>query len=346
MAVAPLDQLHTHQPPAHVRLVQEALVAWYRQAGRPLPWRQTRDAYAVLVSEMMLQQTQVDRVIPSWHAWLGRFPTLQALAAATRADAIRQWSGLGYNLRAVRLHEIAREAVERWGGRLPDTQQGLLALKGVGPYTAAAVACFAFARPVAMVDTNVRRVLARVFLGQPRAAPGEERTIQALASAVLPAHCAYEWNQALMDLGAGICTVHRPACLVCPLLDLCAAAPAMGAWPAERQRRLQEARAAYEPVARHRADRHRQRRGRVVAALRALAPGEALALDELGPRIEAEFSAADLRWLDELVRKLAVEGLVVLEPAPAAGAAATPTGDPPRPGQGQGQADRPRARLP
>src|SRR5919199_971616 len=131
-------------PEQKVRAVQAAVLAWYRQGHRDLPWRRTRDPYAILVSEVMLQQTQVERVLPKYVAWMERYPTLAALAAASRAEVIRSWAPLGYNLRAVRLHEIARQAVEQHGGRLPETMEGLLALKGIGRDTAGAVACFAF----------------------------------------------------------------------------------------------------------------------------------------------------------------------------------------------------------
>ena len=145
----------------HVAAVQGALLAWYALHGRDLPWRRTRDPYAILVAEVMLQQTQVDRIAPRWRAWLEQFPTLRDLAAASRADVIRAWQGLGYNLRAVRLHEIARQVTDEGGGMLPRTLDGLLALRGIGRYTAGAVACFAYEQPVSMVDTNVRRVLSR-----------------------------------------------------------------------------------------------------------------------------------------------------------------------------------------
>src|SRR5499427_9332608 len=152
---------------AEVARVQAALLEWYARQARDLPWRRTRDPYAILVAEVMLQQTQVDRVIPKWHAWLERFPGLADLAAATRADAIRAWQGLGYNLRAVRLHSIARQVMDEYGGELPRSVEGLLTLDGVGRYTAGAVACFAYEQPVSMVDTNVRRVLSRVFEVEP-----------------------------------------------------------------------------------------------------------------------------------------------------------------------------------
>src|ERR1051326_6326215 len=175
---------------ADVARVQAGPVAWYRQQARDLPWRHTRDPYAILVSEVMLQQTQVDRVIPKWFAWLARFPTLADLASEPRAEAIRAWQGLGYNVRAVRLHSIAAQAVAEYGGELPRTLEGLMRLKGIGRYTAGAVACFAYGQPVAMVDTNVRRVLSRVFDVEPT-------RVDAIAQSVVPEHQAYAWNQAL-----------------------------------------------------------------------------------------------------------------------------------------------------
>src|SRR5579871_3718068 len=192
-------------------LVQTALLAWYAGQARDLPWRRTRDPYAILVAEVMLQQTQVDRVIPKWHAWLERFPSLADLARASRADAIRAWQGLGYNRRAVRLHAIAMQTVNEFGGELPRSVDGLLRLAGVGRYTAGAVACFAYEQPVAMVDTNVRRVLSRVF----GVAPAQ---VEAMAQSVIPSDSAWAWGQALMDLGATVCRASQPLCLVCPLL--------------------------------------------------------------------------------------------------------------------------------
>jgi A/G-specific adenine glycosylase len=207
---------------------QGRLLAWYAAEGRShLPWRHTRDPYAVLVSEVMLQQTQVDRVLPKYREFLGRFPTLQALAAAPASEAIKAWAGLGYNMRAVRLHEIARQAVAEYGGALPGTLDGLLALKGIGRYTAGAVACFAFGLPVATVDTNIRRVLWRAFHGiEPAVWPSGEKAVRealALAEWALPPDRAYDWQQALMDLGATVCAARRPACERCPLRDCCAA---------------------------------------------------------------------------------------------------------------------------
>jgi A/G-specific adenine glycosylase len=194
--------------------VQGRLLEWYAQHARDLPWRRTRDPYAILVAEVMLQQTQVDRVIPKWHAWLEQFPSIAALARASRADAIRAWQGLGYNMRAVRLHAIATQVAAKYDGDLPRTVDGLLALKGIGRYTAGAIACFAYEQPVAMVDTNIRRVLSRVFSVEPG-------VVETLADALIPERAAYAWNQGLMDLGATLCRASQPLCLVCPLVAEC-----------------------------------------------------------------------------------------------------------------------------
>ncbi|MGH2354456.1 MAG: A/G-specific adenine glycosylase, partial [Chloroflexota bacterium] len=169
-------------PAEKVAAVRQAILEWYRRGHRDLPWRRTRDPYAILVSEIMLQQTQVDRVIPKYHQFLEWYPTLAALAAAPRAEVIRNWSPLGYNLRAVRLHEIARQAVERFGGRLPDTVEGLLSLNGIGPYTAGAVACFAFGQSEPALDTNVRRALGRIFAADVPGAGRDDRLAWQLAA--------------------------------------------------------------------------------------------------------------------------------------------------------------------
>ena len=207
---------------------QRGLLAWYRRHGRDLPWRRTREPYRVLVSEIMLQQTQVDRVLPKYRQFLDRYPTMQALADAPVGDVRRLWYPLGYNIRPVRLHAIAREAVARYGGRLPDTAATLRRLPGIGRYTAGAILAFAHGRDVAVLDTNVRRVLGRVFLGPRRLRRLRgEKALWDLAESLVPRGRGYDFNQALMDFGATWCTPRRPRCTRCPMRGFCATYPAL-----------------------------------------------------------------------------------------------------------------------
>ncbi len=288
--------------------VQARLLAWFAAHGRDLPWRRTRDPYEILVAEMMLQQTGVERVLPKWQAWLDTFPTLEALAAAPRGEVIRLWSGLGYNSRAVRLQEIARQAVERYGGRLPDTAEALRELKGIGPYTAGAVLCFAYERDVAFIDTNVRRVLTRVFVGaEGTYTPLTESAASELAERVLPRGQSWAWHQALMDLGATVCVDGKPACLVCPLQEPCRAAFQAG-------RVAREGRAAYKAPRKEGPWQSSTRyyRGRIVEALRALAPGERIPLAELVARVKPDATDDESALLRDLAARLAADGLAAL----------------------------------
>jgi A/G-specific adenine glycosylase len=328
--------------------VWRALLAWYAAEGRAhLPWRETHDPYAILVSEIMLQQTQVERVLPKYREFLERYPTFAALAAEPVSEAIKAWAGLGYNQRAVRLHGIARQVVEEFGGQLPNTLDGLMALTGIGRYTAGAVACFAFERPVATVDTNIRRVLWRVFRGVEKLPwPGGEsaaRMYLELAEWALPREQVYDWQQALMDLGAQVCLARKPLCERCPLRDHCAAyaeTAQVALFPSgEALARLRDERAASEnsPPARRVAEsgapygaglREKRRtqketlpfeqtsryyRGRIVDALRELPPDARLPLAALGPRIKPDFTEADLPWLRKLAQGLARDGLARLQ---------------------------------
>jgi A/G-specific adenine glycosylase len=205
--------------PSRRRLGREALRAWYAPRGDAYPWRGSHDPYAVLVSEVMLQQTQASRVVPAFGSFLRRFPTVRALAAAARGDVVREWGGLGYNRRAVRLSEAARVVVRDHGGRIPRDPVALRELPGVGPYTAAAVASLGFGEPVAVVDTNVRRVVSRVHLGiDGHEVPAVQ--VGALADAWLDRDDPIAWNQALMDLGREVCRPN-PRCDVCPLAGVC-----------------------------------------------------------------------------------------------------------------------------
>ena len=205
------------------RAFRRRLLAWYGRKGRDLPWRRTRDPYRILVSEVMLQQTQVSRVIPKYREWLRRYPSIASLAGASAGEVRETWYPLGYNIRPLRLRAIARTVVRRHRGRLPRSRDGLLALPGIGAYTAGAVMSFAFGQDAAVLDTNVRRVLRRVWAGEETSV--SDQALWDLAERLLPQGRAYDFNQALMDLGATVCTARRPGCGVCPLARMCASYP-------------------------------------------------------------------------------------------------------------------------
>jgi len=205
------------------RAFRRKLLAWYARHARDLPWRRTRDPYRVLVSEVMLQQTQVSRVTEYYPRFLERFPTLEHLARA-RPKAVReQWDGLGYYSRAANLHALAREVVRGYEAKLPDDPAELLKLPGVGRYTAGAVASFAYEKPVPAVDTNVRRVIGRVFVGEGAKRLRGEGAIWRLAAALVPPDGKRAWklNQALMELGAVVCVARKPKCPECPVVTEC-----------------------------------------------------------------------------------------------------------------------------
>src|SRR5437764_1899000 len=296
--------------------VHLSLLQWYAAEHRDLPWRSTHDPYAILVSEMMLQQTQVQRVLPKYEQFLAEFPTLADLAAAPTADVISAWVPLGYNMRAVRLQSIARQVMNEYDESIPDTIEELLTLKGIGRYTAGAIACFAFKKQVAMVDTNIHRVLHRIFLSldlsEPRLTNDQRLTF---AEQVLPDDKAYDWNQALMDLGATTCTSANPQCSRCPLQDTCKTYAEMsqyGLFPSgtvlRQLRKVAEKKEAYQkqPFT----STNRYFRGRIVDHLCSLPEGQRVPLTLLGPKIKQEFQEEDLIWLQQLVEKLAKDGLV------------------------------------
>jgi len=213
-------------PPAERQRFRRTLLRWYDRNGRDLPWRRTDDPYHILVSEIMLQQTQVDRVLPKYHEWLGKFPSLHALARAHEDAAVRTWYPLGYNIRPRRLHAIAREAVTRFGGELPADEDTLRSFKGIGPYTAGALMSFAFRKRAPILDTNVARVLFRVVIGR-----GDPKSHQArkhlwkVSALMVPHKRAFDFNQAIMDFGALVCTARRPKCEHCPMAGMCRAYP-------------------------------------------------------------------------------------------------------------------------
>lgn len=276
-----------------------ALNAWFAHAARPLPWRAAdMSPWAVFVSEFMLQQTQVARVTPRWEAWITRWPTPAALATEPPSEAVRAWDRLGYPRRALWLHRAAVEMVERHGGQVPAGLDELLALQGVGPYTARAVAAFAFGRRHPVVDTNTRRVLARAVAGQAEAAPPSTARDLAAMTAQLPESDAEArvFNAAAMELGATVCTARAPRCDECPIAAACAWRRAgYPRYDGPRKR----AQARFEGS-------DRQVRGRVMRELRAAhRPVTRQELDSL---------SSDAAQLERAVDGLVVDGLAVVRP--------------------------------
>ncbi|MFC9971381.1 A/G-specific adenine glycosylase [Spirillospora sp. NPDC127200] len=265
------------------------VLAWYGEHARDLPWR-APDAtpWGVLVSEIMLQQTPVVRVLPVWDAWTARWPTPAALAAEPSGEAVRAWGRLGYPRRALRLHAAAQAIVERHGGEVPDDHAALLDLPGIGAYTAAAVASFAYRQRHAVLDTNVRRVLARLVSGVEYPPKTQTRAEVAIAESLLPLDppTAARWSVAVMELGALVCTARSPRCVDCPVLDKCewqlAGYPAYDGPPRKGQ--------TY-------AGTDRQCRGRLLAVLR----------ESEEP---VEKPALDIVWSDAVQRERALDGLI------------------------------------
>ncbi len=219
----PAKSTPTTRKPPSVQRFTRALLAWYRKSARDLPWRRTRDPYEVIVSEFMLQQTQVSRVLEYYPRFLKRFPTVYKLAAAKPRVVMEAWEGLGYYARARNLHALAKE-VSGVGGQMPDDPEELMKLPGVGRYTAGAVASFAYEKPVPAVDTNVARVIERYFTGKRETRNGKRTNqIWAIAGAIVPKNGRRAWafNQAIMELGARVCVARKPRCPECPVRSRC-----------------------------------------------------------------------------------------------------------------------------
>ena len=278
-------------------LYAEPVLAWYARHARDLPWRAPgATPWSVLVSEIMLQQTPVARVWPEYLRWIARWPTPAALAAEPAGEAIRQWGRLGYPRRALRLHETATILTARHGGKVPADRDTLLALPGIGSYTAAAVASFAFGQRHAVLDTNVRRVLARLVAGQPRAAATPSVAERRLAESLLPAEpaVAARWSVAVMELGALVCTAASPRCDTCPVAGDCAWLAA--GRPEEPKNSREPAEAAGRRTQRYDGT-DRQCRGRLLAVLR----------DSGVPVSRADFDAV---WPGQAQLARALDGLI------------------------------------
>ena len=297
-------KVHSDVQPARFGLIQANLLQWFETNARDLPWRRTRDPYAILVSEVMLQQTQVDRVLPYYARFLERFPTVHDLAAAPTAEVIRIWSGLGYNRRAVNLQRAAMVVVNELEGRFPDDPIELKKLPGIGSYTAGAIAAFANEHDVAFLDTNMRRVISRVVFGS-ESVP-ESEALEAANALVPPGH-GWTWNQALIEFGALQCTARRPACIVCPLRETCAARPTMQATLGRKSSQVRKTAVPFENTTRY-------YRGRIVETLRGLPQHDrtGIALAELGSIVQEGFTQENIPWLRAVVEGLERDGLAVI----------------------------------
>ncbi len=226
MATRPKPKPAPLPAPSERQRFRRHLLAWYRAHGRDLPWRNTSDPYHILVSEIMLQQTQVDRVLPKYHEWLGKYPSFEVLAEAPPSEVLATWYPLGYNIRPQRLQSIAQQAVANHDGQLPSDAETLLSFKGIGEYTAGAIRSFAFRQRAAILDTNVARVLYRVFVGKGDIkSHAMKKRLWALSESLVPHKHVFDFNQALMDFGATQCPARKPRCLVCPMKKYCRSYP-------------------------------------------------------------------------------------------------------------------------
>lgn len=272
------------------------VLRWYGRHGRHFPWRRKRPPYEILLSEFMLQQTQSARVKVLFPLFLKRFPTIHALASATPGEALRAWKGLGYNNRALRLHALAKRVVTVHKGRVPSSIDLLLLLPGIGPYTAHAVACFAFGKQTAVVDVNIHRVLSRWYKKELPAAE-----VWRIAGDLLPRNNAYNWNQALMDLGAIVCTASSPGCSLCPARSFCRSADAPKINPKKKEKR--------EPS--RRGIPNRLYRGKIVEYLRnhhGSTPAGVLAV-----KIVPQFTRAESAWFSSLLIGLEKDRLIMIK---------------------------------
>lgn len=286
------------------------LLRWYRGHARKLPWRNTRDPYRIFVSELMLQQTQVDRVIPKYREWLRLFPSWSSLAKARSADLIRAWAGLGYNRRVLYAHEAAR-SVRTHG--VPTTEAEWRRLKGVGPYMAAALATFVNNARTVVIDTNVRRVAGRLLLGIPFPRPTDDQNIRRRLLRILPTHGPYrDIPQAFMDLASAVCLARTPKCDACPLAYSCRARAAFSVGRIEQTKKEARKQKRTERIHGDKPHPDRIYRGKILAWVRTHGPTR---LRIIGSHIDPSYDPiADADWLRAMTFRLAKDGLILIRP--------------------------------
>ncbi len=282
--------------PFHTKIIR-----WYARNGRTFAWRRSRDPYRILLSEIMSQQTQVSRVAEYYKRWLKIFPTFSSLAKAPAADVLREWSGLGYNSRALRFHLLAKIVSEQFRSRLPRDPASLQTLPGIGRYTAHAVACFAFEQQLPVVDVNIRRILTRWTKKVVRSSEqmSDERA-WSVAQKFLPRNDVFTWNQALMDLGGLICSARRPKCGECPVATECRSAFSKAFLMKEERKEKTEP--TWRGIPR------RLYRGKILKMLH----HHAFTAEETAAQLWEGYTRNDIRWTSELLKKMQQDGLLSL----------------------------------
>lgn len=295
--------INKHVKPSVISAANKSVLRWFSITGRSLPWRLTRNPYEILVSEVMLQQTQVARVVPFYLKFLEQFPTFESLANASLADVIRSWSGLGYNRRAINLHRIAQIVTQSLEGKLPANLNALMELKGIGSYTASAICCFAFGCDVPVFDTNSKRVLTRLIFGTE--VPNSKELIS-VGREMIPENASWEWNQGLMDLGAMVCLPNQPKCPVCPIRKICRASNEWLSVASMLSMKQQSRQSLSKPFRGSR----RFFRGRILAILITLKDQEAMLISELTKQLNGDYPGEIYTWLLELLSELSNEGLI------------------------------------
>ncbi len=282
-----------------IDFIQTKILSWYLVNKRPLAWRKTRDPYKIFLSEIMAQQTQAIRAEIYYKKWIQQFPNWNSLASASTGNVLRMWSGLGYNSRALRLHETAKIISTKYHSKLPADSIELQKLPGIGKYTAQAILCFAFKKQVPVVDVNIRRILTRVFSVVKSANEMySEKIVWKIAEEILPPQNAFLWNQALMDLGAIVCTARSPKCRDCPISKKCASAFSNSLLIIKKVKKKEPSRKGIP---------RRLYRGKILKLLH----HHKFTGDKISAIIWKSFSVQDVDWLEDLLQKMTADGLIV-----------------------------------
>lgn len=285
---------------------EKLLTAWYKQSGRSLPWRETNNPYAILVSELMLQQTQVDRVIPKYESWMKRFPTIEVVSRARTKTILSYWQGLGYNRRALYIQKIAKIITQQHNGIFPKTKEELLLLPGIGPYTAGAILSFAYHKKEPIVDTNVERVVGRICIGYEKLGSLSSEEMWESVTSLLPEkEQVYTFNQALMDFGALVCTATAPQCNTCPMQKICLS------YPRIKKASTQELR--YKKKSNEKQYFGKPRRiwrGKILSYIHRK---KSATITDIGNAIQDDFSSDRIPWLEEVIATLEKDGLIKRE---------------------------------